>query len=462
MLASNTNLCMAVLAGAIVAFGSGDSHVYAQSSFLERLEATVREQLSNPATADAGDKNLSSEEELPSPPGAAGNARESTPPSILEGRATLPSPTIVPTPQAGTANNPLQSGRIYLGLEAEEITGGGIGVRVSKVTENSPAWKGGIRVGDRISGVNGFAITNLDSMVEQLGKTAPGETVRFLVNRNDRNLQLVAVLMDAGLAANIAGGPLPIGQRPGSSAALSLDGSQPPAADSGAPWLGLSFSDLTAEFRRQFGLSVFRGAAVTSVANQSPAAKVGIMAGDAITSIDGLPIETGRDLMLWLDTARAGQTVQIGYQRGTLPRTATLTLEVTPEARSANRPTTATERRTRDGANPPPAPPTLELTVPAPLELSQPALTTARDGGVVPNTIPTAKTVGPTDRTKDASPQLDSADDSTDGSTDGSTAEIAKLQREVSRLRSELEKANQRLESTQNRLKQILEGLGQE
>lgn len=466
MLARNTNLCMAVLAGAVSALYSGDACVYAQSSFLERLEATVREQLSNPVTADSSDKNLPSEEELPSPPSATGNARESAPPSILEGRATLPSPMIVPTPQAGTANVPPQSGRIYLGLEAEETTGGGIGVRVTKVTENSPAWKGGIRVGDRISGVNGFAINNLDSMVEQLGKTAPGETVRFLVNRNDRNLQLVAVLMDAGLAANIAGGPLPIGQRPGSSEASNVDGSQPPTADSGAPWLGVSFSDLTAEFRRQFGLSVFRGAAVTSVANQSPAAKVGIMAGDAITSVDGLPIETGRDLMLWLDTARAGQTVQIGYQRGTLPRTATLTLEVTPEARSANRPATASERRARDSANGPPAPPTLdrqamsqlELTVPAPLELSQPAPTSARDGGVVPNTIPTAKTVAPTDRSPNGSLQLDSANDS----TDGSTAEIAKLQREVSRLRSELEKANQRLESTQNRLKQILEGLGQE
>lgn len=462
MLARSTFWCLAVIAVAIAPVCSGDSYVYAQSSFLERLEATVREQLSNSSTVDSNDQNLASEEELPSPPSAAEDKTQVSPPSILEDNAPVPSPTGVSAPQTGTANVPPQSGRIYLGLEAEEIAGGGIGVRVSRVTENSPAWKGGIRVGDRISGVNGFAITNLDSMAEQLGKTAPGETVRFLVNRNDRNLQLVAVLMDAGLATSIAGGPLPIGQRPGSGSALSLDGSQPPGTDIGAPWLGLSFADLTAEFRRQFGLSVFRGASVTSVAKQSPAAKVGIMAGDAITSIDGLPIENSRDLMLWLDTARAGQTVQVGYQRGTLPRTATVTLEVTPEMRSANRPAAAAAGRARADANAPPAPPTLdpqsmsalELTVPEPLDLSPPSPTSARDGDVVPNTIPTANPAGPIDLTKDASPQ--------DSSTDSSAAEIAKLQREVSRLRSELEKANQRLESTQNRLKQILEGLGQE
>lgn len=463
MLARSTYLWLAVLAGAMAASSSGNSPVLAQSTFLERLEATIREQLAQPSSADSKAEAVASEEELPSPPSAASGDKSPATDSILEGAsAALPSPTTVPGPQAGPANAPVRSGRIYLGLEAEEITGGGIGVRVTRVTENSPAWKGGIRVGDRISAVNGFAITNLDSMVEQLGKTSPGETVRFLVNRNDRNLQLVAVLMDAGLAASIAGEPLPLGQRPGSGGALPMDGPLAPGAEGSEPWLGLTFSDLSSEFRKQFGLSVFRGAAVTSVAHQSPAAKVGIMAGDAITSVAGLPIETGRDLMLWLDTARAGQTVQVGYQRGSLPRTATITLEVTPEFRKANRPAAAPPKRTRDSASGAPAPPVLdpqtasplELMVPPPLELSQPSPAVAPDRSVVPNVIPTAKIPTPSAPAEKAAPNSGSADDA--------AAEIAKLRSEVASLRSELEKANQRLESTQNRLKQILEGLGKE
>lgn len=462
MLARNTYLCLALFAGAATLVGGGACSVHAQSTFLERLEATVREQLSKPSTADSEAQSTSSEEELPSPPSSESAESPAATSSILEGSTPLPSPTAVPDLPAPLENIPSQTGRIYLGLEAEEITGGGIGVRVSRVTEDSPAWKAGIRVGDRISAVNGFAITNLDSMVEQLGKTSPGETVRFLVNRNDRNLQLVAVLMDAELAASIAGGPLPLGQRPGSSGALTADGSLPSGTDSSKPWLGVSFSDLTTEFRRQFGLSVFRGAAVTSVVNQSPAAKVGIMAGDAITSVAGQPIQSGRDLMLWLDTARAGQTVQIGYQRGSVARTATLTLEVTPETRLANRPAASSPRRARDSGDGRPTPPALdpqsesplELTVPPPLDLGQPSPATARDGGVVPNTIPTAKTTGPSASPKDAAPESGVADDS--------AAEIAELRSEVARLRKELDQANQRLESTQSRLKQILEGLGKE
>ena len=467
MLARSTYLWLAVLAGAMAATSGSNSPVLAQSTFLERLEATVREQLAQPSSADPKAAPMASEEELPSPPGASSGGKSPATGSILEGgSAVLPSPTAVPGPQAGPANAPTQSGRIYLGLEAEEITGGGIGVRVTRVTENSPAWKGGIRVGDRISAVNGFAITNLDSMVEQLGKTSPGETVRFLVNRNDRNLQLVAVLMDAALAANIAGEPLPLGQRPASGSALPMDGPLAPGAEGSEPWLGLTFSDLSSEFRKQFGLSVFRGAAVTSVAHQSPAAKVGIMAGDAITSVAGLPIETGRDLMLWLDTARAGQTVQIGYQRGSLPRTATITLEVTPEFRKANRPA-ASPKQSRDSASGAPAPPALdpqstsprELMVPSPLELSQPSPAGVPDRDVIPNVIPTAKVPAakipaPSGKSQAATPDSKSAAEA--------AAEIAKLRSEVASLRSELEKANQRLESTQSRLKQILEGLGKE
>ncbi len=469
MLARNTLLCLTVLAGGMaVAHGVG-SPVYAQGTFLERLEATVREQLANPNGDAESAQSGSSEEELPSPPSSKSGSRPAASASILEGNDPLPAKT-APAAEADAAMGQLQPGRIYLGLEAEEITGGGIGVRVSRVTEDSPAWKGGIRVGDRISAVNGFAITNLDSMVEQLGKTSPGESVRFLVNRDDRNLQLVAVLMDAGLAENIARGPLPLGQRPAVGGSLPLDGSLTPSTDAenSAPWLGVSYSDLTTEFRRQFGLSVYRGAAVTSVVSQSPAAKVGIMAGDAITSIAGMPVESGRDLMLWLDTARAGQTVQIGYQRGTLPRTATLTLEMTPEARAANRPTAASQRRPREMANSPPAPPaldsqptpSLELTVPPPLGQSEPGA--VRAGDVVPNVIPTAKGPGPADVPRIALPAPENDSESGAESDASSAAEIARLQNEVSRLRNELQKANQRLESTQNRLQQILEGLGKE
>ncbi len=360
------------------------SSAYGQS-FLEKLESAVRQRLNDP-------NQPINEETIPAPNSEQGAKTEPGGSSILDStrasETTIVPPPVEP-PTATTTQVP-SSERIYLGLEAEEVVGGGIGVRVTSVTQGSPAWNAGFEVGDRIAAVNGFAIANLDGMVEQLGKTAPGQTVKFLVTRAERNFELVAVLTEAGLAERIAGRPLPLGDL------------------NGPAWLGLMVNDLTQSFRSQFGIAAFRGAAVTNVAADSPAAKVGIRAGDAVLAIGGNSIETSRDLMNWMNTARPGQQIDITFQRGTLTHNATLILEVTPENRASR---TAKRNST---AQPSPAP-AIELTP-----------SRAANGTPQPNP--------PT---------------------------IEELQNEILRLNSELTKANQRLETMQNRLQQILEGLGQ-
>ncbi len=421
----------------------------AGQTFLEKLEATVRQRLdaAQPTDNQAGaNQAQKTGEELPAPQAsrtqnANGQTRDVIPnpiQSVLENRpgTTTPATGLVPplVLESGVANNAPADRRIYLGLEAEELTGGGIGVQVTNVTPDSPAWKGGFQRGDRIMGINGFAIANLDDMVQQLGKSVPGETVRFLVARNERNIELVAVLMEAGLAERIAGASLPIGD-------LSNVATEGPA------WLGVMVNDLTPAFRNQFGLTVFRGAAVTTVSANSPAAAIGMIAGDAIISIDGVPIETAGDLMKWMSTARPGQAADVTYQRGSAARTARLTLEVSPEnrkARSANRTEISPPQRT----NPPnssrynvaPAPPVPQIAtdnnqplVPAVPNLQRSAV--PRDN-LVPNAIPVPNP----------------------GTTEES--DVVELRREIATLKSELAKANQRLESTQKRLKQILDGLG--
>ncbi len=445
------------------------SHLYGQSSFLEKLEAAVRDRLLDPNQPSDNSQaaEQATEEELPSPQatGEPASNRPAPTVSVLEGNSSSPlsAGQTVPAPMASSNDTASAVRRIYLGLEAEEITGGGIGVRVTKVSEGSPAWKAGFRTGDRISGINGFAIANLDTMVERLGKTAPGETVKFLINRDDRNLELVAVLMDAELAGRIAGGPLAIGAQtiPNSGSSVDLSANEGPAGST--PWLGVVVNDLTPEFRKQFGLTVFRGAAVTSVAAESPVSKIGMLAGDAIIAIAGTPIETARDLTVWMSSARPGQKVEITYQRGTAARTSTLTLEVTPESRAANRaplPEPARSRPNRSAAAS--AEPVMEAagesplnlansspTLPAPMTERRPPLTgpaVPRVSDVVPNAIPT--------------PNVPAA--SGVATSESSNAEVAELRREVARLQAELEKANQRLESTQNRLQKIIEGLGKE
>jgi S1-C subfamily serine protease len=418
---------------AVVGLCLNSSPLRAQS-FLEKLESAVRERLSdaqaNPDTSNTqsgsqlNNSTASGAEELPSPQSGTtsgapqpSNAPSNTLPSILEGSSQNSLPAIAPVPppmlgRPGVDSNSAGAGeperRIYLGLEAEEVVGGGIGVRVTSVAQDSPAWKAGFQRGDRIMGINGFAIANLDDMVKQFAKTYPGQSVKFLVSRADRNLELVAVLMEAGLAERIAGTSLPLG---------ALDGSLP----QGPPWLGVSVNDLTAAFRNQFGLTIFRGAAVTSVSPNSPAAKVGIAAGDVITAVGGIPIETAQELMDWMRSARPGLSSDISYQRGSSSRTVQLTLEVHPQAQVAR----STNRRQPIGP------------VASPLDDS------LYNGPTLESPLGAANTALP------ANPVEVAVD----------VAELTQLRSQVANLQSELDATRQRLEATQIKLRQILEGL---
>ena len=112
-------------------------------------------------------------------------------------------------------------------------------------------------------------------MTWQFSWVRPNLEIRFvfLVSRAGRNFPLTAVLMDAGLADRIAG-----------QASLG-SASQTPGYVAGPPFVGLTVNDLTSSFRNQFGISVFRGAAVSGVAKGSPAYAAGIRAGDAVIEL---------------------------------------------------------------------------------------------------------------------------------------------------------------------------------
>jgi membrane-associated protease RseP (regulator of RpoE activity) len=288
-------------------------------------------------------------EELPIPedPGRAAPGR-SKPPIVITPRKVDPNSSTKSVPAPNTAPKPpaevfgdslLGDGEIaqrapgggYLGLVVEPVQGGGFGLSVVDVTNQSPAWKAGFRVGDRIVGLGGQAVTTLDQLGEQLDRYPVGTPVKFLVQRRGRSTNLTAVLQDRTLAGQLQGMqpatalPLEPPKTPyqpilPSISSSKLPSSNPPGLNppgqSNGLSLGVSVSDLSETFRKQFGIPLYRGAAVSVVSPGTTAELAGLQPGDCISEIDGKMILRAEDVVDSVQQIALGDTLTIGYYRG--------------------------------------------------------------------------------------------------------------------------------------------------
>jgi S1-C subfamily serine protease len=85
------------------------------------------------------------------------------------------------------------SRRAWLGINGVEHAGQ---VRVVRVNDDSPAEAAGLRVGDRITAIDGVAVSTLDSLWTQLWRGAPEREVAIEVERGDRKQTLNARTVD--------------------------------------------------------------------------------------------------------------------------------------------------------------------------------------------------------------------------------------------------------------------------
>jgi predicted metalloprotease with PDZ domain len=354
------------------------------------------------SAAAAQPQQTDSTDELPSP---VNPSDQPTTPSVLGGSNGLEDPQ---NAQARAAAGQ----RAYLGLEAEELKGGGVGVRVSDVTRDSPAWKAGFQVNDRIIGVNGFAIAGMSGMVQQLGKARPGQTVTFLVTRDGRNLEMSATLINAEIARQET---------------------EAPEGTSGFAWMGASVHDLTQSFREQFGIAAYRGAAVTQVVPGSPAHLAGIRAGDAITEADGQPIETKLEYESWLEQTKPGDRVPLVIYRGItrIPTQVVLTGQPQPQ------PTPAWRRPS-----------------PAPRSAVGPA---ASDSARQPKDA--SESAQPTIAVPQSVPANASLSETPISQPEGTDMRVQELEAQMQKLREELAEAQAKLVETKKQLDSILRAL---
>jgi len=95
--------------------------------------------------------------------------------------------------------------------------------------------------------------------------------------------------------------------------------------------LGVTVHELSPQLAGYFGAK--SGVLVASVADDSPAARAGIRAGDVIASINGQVVESRRELIDALRGARNSDEISIGVVRDKKETTLMARLESPPSAR---------------------------------------------------------------------------------------------------------------------------------
>jgi membrane-associated protease RseP (regulator of RpoE activity) len=197
----------------------------------------------------------------------------------------------------------------YLGLVAEQAVGGGMGLRVVEVAKDSPAWKAGFQVGDRMLAVGGKAIRSLDDLATQISSQPVNQATRILINRGGRNMEMVVVMMDRSIASRIAPSD------PSFPDSTLFPSGDPEVNGNSTPYFGVTIANLNAEFRREYRVPVFRGAAITSVTPGSPAHRAGMLPGDCVVEANGQIIQSSQELQELIAAERPGQLLQLAYYR---------------------------------------------------------------------------------------------------------------------------------------------------
>ena len=216
----------------------------------------------------------------------------------------------------------------YLGILADDRGENGKGVRVTEAVAGGPAAKGGMKVGDLITAIDGQTIAKVEDMTGQLQGRPAGVVIQFRVLRDGKTRDLEVRLERRPPPENRR---LPqFGKQPEDmpvpgSARADAGGAAGSAApgpmndslilSTRRPKLGVRTVSLTPFIREQNRLpgSYVAGVYVTYVDPDAPAGKAGLPATSIITSVDGEPMDSPDTLASLVHRAGPGQTLNIAY-----------------------------------------------------------------------------------------------------------------------------------------------------
>lgn len=221
----------------------------------------------------------------------------------------------------------------FLGVYAENISRENMtkyrvnqvrGVGVTQVIKDSPAEKAGLRKDDvilRLDGENVSSVRKLNRLVSEL---SPDQSVKVSISRGGSEQEVTATIgkrNNTNMAQNFLGGEPRIFKWEGPDmkgfkweAPLLNRDNFPNLPNNGdfsffltnGRRIGVSTMSLTKQLADYFGIADGKGALVTAVTDDGPAAKAGVKAGDVITSVDGEAVDSPGDISRVINRKKEG------------------------------------------------------------------------------------------------------------------------------------------------------------
>jgi serine protease Do len=175
------------------------------------------------------------------------------------------------------------------------------GALVISVAPNGASGKAGVEPGDVITAYGGKPVPSSDDLVRMVVATRPGTTVPVIVIRDgqERTLSITVEQLDLEAEGNLA--------RQGQN--------NDPAVETSSGF-GMNLENVTPEIARRLRLENRRGAVITEVEPNSPAARAGLQPGDVIVRVDRQGIESAAEAARELGQVASGATTFLRVIRG--------------------------------------------------------------------------------------------------------------------------------------------------
>ncbi|HEY0431109.1 MAG TPA: PDZ domain-containing protein [Pyrinomonadaceae bacterium] len=275
-------------------------------------------------------------------------AQQSTPPPAAD---VPPTPDALDAPDAPRAFSMFFSGGSFLGVHAEDISRENMaryglrearGVGITQVMKDSPAEKAGLRKDDVIVRFEGDSVTSTRKLNRLVSEVAPDQTVKLGISRGGGEQEVAVTIAKRNDSFNTMDFKGLEGLK-GLDKLKGLENLPPGAwkweggpgkdgmffALGGGRRIGVGTMPLTKQLADYFGIADGKGVLVTSVSDDSPAAKAGLKAGDVITAIDGEKVEGAGDLARAINKKKEGD-VTLTVIRNKNQRTITVTPKDAP------------------------------------------------------------------------------------------------------------------------------------